>query len=162
MQCATVSFGLSLLLLTVLGNFCFAQNVANLPASPPGMSKAIIQTSGAPSPIGPYSQAVVAGNMVFISGQVAKDPATGQLITDDIQSETKRVMDNIRSILAAAGIDFSHVVKTTIFLTDMKNFSAMNEVYGTYFSGEYPARETVQAVALPLGVNIEISMIAMR
>src|SRR5215217_6538675 len=110
------------------------------------MSKQIIETNDAPNPIGPYSQAV-------ISGHVAKEASTGNLITSDIKSETKQVMENIKSILIAAGFNFSHVMKTTIFLTDMKNFSPMNEVYGSYFSGEFPARETVQAVALPLGVN---------
>ena len=126
------------------------------------MSKQIIETKDAPNPIGPYSQGVISGNMLFISGQVAKEAATGNLITSDIKSETKQVMENIRSILTAAGFNFSHVMKTTIFLTDMKNFSPMNEVYGSYFSGEFPARETVQAGALPLGVNVEISMIAMK
>ena len=126
------------------------------------MSKQIIETKDAPNPIGPYSQGVILGNMLFISGQVAKEAATGNLITSDIKSETKQVMENIRSILTAAGFNFSHVMKTTIFLTDMKNFSPMNEVYGSYFSGEFPARETVQAGALPLGVNVEISMIAMK
>ncbi|HYV91567.1 MAG TPA: RidA family protein [Chitinophagales bacterium] len=122
--------------------------------------KKIITTSQAPSPIGPYSQATEAGNMVFISGQVAKDPVTGNIITSDIRSETKQVMENLKAILAAAGIEFSRVVKTTIFLSDMKNFAAMNEVYGSYFNGDFPARETVSVVGLPLNVNVEISMIA--
>lgn len=126
------------------------------------MKKQIIQTSGAPSPIGPYSQGVVSGNLVFVSGQVAKDPVTGNLVTGDIKAETKQVMENIKAILSTAGADFSNVVKTTVFLTDMKSFSAMNEVYGTYFTCEYPARETVQVSALPLGVNVEISMIAIK
>jgi len=126
------------------------------------MNKQIIQTSGAPQPIGPYSQGVVADNMLFISGQVAKDPSTGNLVLSDIKSETKQVMENIRNILDTAKYDFSNVVKTTIFLTDMKSFGAMNEVYGSYFKGDFPARETVQVSALPLGVNVEISMIALR
>ncbi|MCY7410679.1 MAG: RidA family protein [Chitinophagales bacterium] len=124
--------------------------------------KKIITTQNAPQPIGPYSQGVENGNMIFISGQVAKEPATGNLITADIKSETKQVMDNLKGILDAAGVDFSNVVKTTIFLTDMKNFAPMNEVYGSYFSNDFPARETVSVVGLPLGVNVEISMIAMR
>ena len=124
--------------------------------------KKVITTSQAPSPIGPYSQAVEAGNMVFISGQVGKEPATGNLITSDIGSETKQVMENLKAILVAGGVDFSHVVKTTIFLSDMKNFAAMNEVYGSYFTGDFPARETVSVLGLPLNVNVEISMIAVR
>ena len=124
--------------------------------------KKIITTSQAPSPIGPYSQATEAGNMLFISGQVAKDPATDNIINSDIKSETKQVMENLKAILTAAGIEFSHVVKTTIFLSDMKNFTAMNEVYGSYFTGDFPARETVSVVGLPLNVNVEISMIAVK
>jgi len=126
------------------------------------MNKQIVRPSNAPTPIGPYSPGVIAGNMIFISGQVGKDPASGNLITSDIKSETKQVMENIQAILIAANTDFSSVVKTTIFLTDMQNFSAMNEVYGSYFNGDYPARETVQVSALPLGVNVEISMIAIK
>ncbi len=126
------------------------------------MNKQIIQIPGAPQPIGPYSQGVITGNMLFISGQVAKDPSTGNLVLSDIKSETKQVMENLRNILDAAKYDFSNVMKTTIFLTDMKNFSAMNEVYGSYFTGDFPARETVQVSALPLGVNVEISMIAVK
>ncbi len=124
--------------------------------------KKIITTQNAPQPIGPYSQGVENGNMIFISGQVAKEPTTGNLITADIKSETKQVMENLKGILDAAGIDFSNVVKTTIFLTDMNNFTPMNEVYSTYFENDFPARETVSVVGLPLGVNVEISMIAMR
>ena len=124
--------------------------------------KKIITTPQAPSPIGPYSQGVEAGNMVFVSGQVAKDAATGDIITSDIKTETKKVMENLNAILTAAGTDFSHVVKTTIFLSDMKSFAAMNEVYGSYFTGDFPVRETVSVVGLPLGVNVEISMIAVK
>ena len=124
--------------------------------------KKIISTSQSPAPIGPYSQAVEAANMIFISGQVAKEAATGNLITSDIQSETKLVMENLKVILTAGGIDFSNVVKTTIFLTDMKYFAAMNEVYASYFTGDFPARETVAVSGLPLGVNVEISMIAVK
>ncbi len=124
--------------------------------------KKIITTPDAPAPIGPYSPAVEVRDMIFISGQVAKDPATGNLITSDIQSETKQVMENLKNILAAAGSDFAHVVKTTIFLSDMKNFAAMNDVYGSYFAGDFPARETVSVLGLPLNVNVEISMIVMK
>ena len=126
------------------------------------MNKQIIQTPHGPEPIGPYSQAVIFGNMLFISGQVAKDATTGNLVTSDIPGETKKVMENLAAILGAAGFDFSQVVKTTIFLTDMKSFAAMNEVYGSYFKGDFPARETVAVSGLPLGVNVEISMIACK
>ena len=126
------------------------------------MEKQIITTADGPAPIGPYSQAVLFGNMLFISGQVAKDPITGNLVMEDIPSETRKVMENLKSILKASGFDFSKVVKTTVFLTDMKNFPAMNEVYGSFFDGNFPARETVAVSGLPLGVNVEISMIACR
>jgi 2-iminobutanoate/2-iminopropanoate deaminase len=127
------------------------------------MGKTIITTSNAPSPIGPYSQAILSGGLLFISGQVCLDPSTGELKNRDIQEETHRVMQNLKAILQEAGMDFSHVVKTTIYLTDIKQFSAVNEVYGKYFSeGQpgFPARETVQVSALPRQVNVEISMIA--
>ncbi len=123
--------------------------------------KQTIETDAAPKPIGPYSQAVLFGNLLFISGQVAKDPKTGALITDDITRETRQVMENIKAILTAAGVDFRHVVKTTIYLTDMDFFSSVNQVYGSYFEGTFPARETVAVQALPLGVHVEISMVAM-
>ncbi len=133
------------------------------------MSKTIITTSAAPAPIGPYNQAVQAGNpdkpgqsMLFISGQVCIDPATGNLKNKDIQEETHRVMHNLKAILQQAGMDFSDVVKTTIFITDMHRFAEINEVYGEYFEGSFPARETVQVSALPRFVNLEISMIAMK
>ena len=126
------------------------------------MEKQIIKTADGPAPIGPYSQAVLFGDMLFISGQVAKDPVTGNLVMDDIPSETRKVMENLKSILAAAGFDFSKVVKTTVFLTDMKNFPAMNEVYGSYFTKDFPARETVQVSKLPLNVNVEISVVAVE
>ena len=124
------------------------------------MDKQIIKTSNAPLPIGPYSQGVTIGNMLFISGQIAIDPANGDLVTNGIREETKRVMENLLGILTAAEARFSNVVKTSIFLTDMNNFTAVNEVYGSYFSANYPARETVQVAALPRSVNVEISMIA--
>lgn len=126
------------------------------------MAKEIINTSNAPAPIGPYNQAVMAGNMLFISGQICIDPATGNLKNKDIQDETHQVMQNLKSILAEAGMTFNNVVKTTIFITDMHQFSEINEVYGKYFEGNFPARETVQVSALPKFVNVEISMIAMR
>lgn len=124
--------------------------------------KKIITTTNSPSPIGPYSQAVQFGNMLFVSGQVAKHPATGELHLSDIATETKQVMDNIAAILKEAGYEFSHIVKTTIFLTDMKNFAAVNEVYGKYFNADFPARETVAVSGLPLGVNVEISVMAVK
>ncbi|MEK7226504.1 MAG: RidA family protein [Bacteroidota bacterium] len=126
------------------------------------MSKTIITTSGAPAPIGPYNQAVLTGNMLFISGQICIDPATGNLKNTDIQEETHQVMHNLKAILQQAEMDFSHVVKTTIFLTDMHQFGAVNEVYGKYFESAFPARETVQVSALPKFVNVEISMIAAK
>lgn len=124
------------------------------------MQKNIISTPHAPAPIGPYNQAIQTGQLLFISGQVCLDPVTGQLRNKDIQEEAHQVMHNLRAILQAAGLDFSHVVKTTIFLTDMKQFGEVNEVYGKYFEGSFPARETVQVSALPRSVNVEISMIA--
>jgi 2-iminobutanoate/2-iminopropanoate deaminase len=124
--------------------------------------KTIINTTNAPAPIGPYSQAVAAGNFVFLSGQIALNPATGQLVMDDIKTETKQVMENIKTILAEAGINFSHVIKTSIFLTDMQDFAQVNEVYGTYFKDNFPARETVQVAGLPKGVNVEISVTALN
>ena len=124
--------------------------------------KTIINTTNAPAPIGPYNQAVAAGNFVFLSGQIALNPVTGQLVTDDIKTETKQVMENIKAILVEAGIDFSNVVKTSIFLTDMQNFVQVNEVYGTYFQDAFPARETVQVAGLPKGVNVEITVTAIK
>ena len=122
--------------------------------------KKIIQTNDAPAPIGPYSQAVIAGNMLFISGQIAFEPFTGNLISDTIETETHRVMKNLENILKAAGSSFTQVVKTTIFLKDMNQFTAVNQVYGSYFTTDFPARETVQVSRLPRDVNVEISMIA--
>jgi 2-iminobutanoate/2-iminopropanoate deaminase len=133
------------------------------------MEKKIITTNGAPAPIGPYNQAVQVSNpdtsgqsLLFISGQVCIDPATGELKNKDLQEETHQVMHNLKAILQQAGMDFSNVVKTTIFITDMNRFSEMNEVYGKYFKGNFPARETVQVSALPKFVNVEISMIAVK
>ncbi len=124
------------------------------------MEKKIIRTDNAPAPIGPYNQAVQFGNMLFISGQIPLHPATGDIILDDIQAATKLVMDNLKAILTEAGMDFSHAIKTTIFLTDMGQFAQVNEVYGSYFTDNPPARETVQVSGLPKGVHVEISMIA--
>ena len=126
------------------------------------MNKTIINTPDAPAPIGPYNQAVLSGNTVFISGQICIDPVSGQLKNKDLQEETHQVMHNLKAILSAAGMDFSNVVKTTIFITDMNRFSEMNEVYGKYFTSDFPARETVQVSALPKFVNVEISMIAIK
>lgn len=126
------------------------------------MSKIIITTTHAPAPIGPYNQAVLAGNMLFLSGQICIDPATGELKNRDIQEETHQVMHNLKNILQQAGLEFGHVVKTTIFITDMHQFGAVNEVYGKYFESNFPARETVQVSALPKFVNVEISMIAVK
>lgn len=124
------------------------------------MSKQVIITDKAPAPIGPYSQAVKANGMLFISGQVAFVPATGELELSSLQAETHQVMSNLREILSEAKLTFQHVVKTTIFLSDMGLFAQVNEVYGTYFNGDHPARETVAVKGLPRGVNVEISMIA--
>ncbi|MBK6445895.1 MAG: RidA family protein [Bacteroidetes bacterium] len=124
--------------------------------------KKIIRTDAAPAPIGPYNQAVEAGNMLFVSGQIAMDPATGQMVTINIIREANQVMLNIGAILKAAGMDFGNVVKTTIFLTDMNNFSHVNDVYGQFFQSDFPARETVQVSRLPKDVNVEISVIAVR
>jgi 2-iminobutanoate/2-iminopropanoate deaminase len=126
------------------------------------MSKTIIKTTEAPAPIGPYNQAVLSGNMLFISGQICIDPATGELKNKDVQDETHQVMHNLKAILQQAGMNFGNVVKTTIFITDMHQFSVINEVYGKYFEGDFPARETVQVSALPKFVNVEISMIAVK
>lgn len=125
--------------------------------------KKIIQTPSAPDPIGPYNQAVQHGNMLFISGQVAFDPATGDLLTDDIETETTQVMKNLKAILETAGMGFDHVVKTSIFLADMNQFTEVNAVYGSYFDASTaPARETVEVANLPKFVNVEISMIAIK
>ena len=125
------------------------------------MSKQIINTVSAPAPIGPYSQSVKAGGFLFISGQIAINPVTGNIEAQSIEEETHQAMKNIAAILTEAGLDFSVVVKTTIFLTDMALFGALNEVYAGYLSGNYPARETVAVKGLPKGVNVEISMTAL-
>lgn len=127
------------------------------------MPKQPIQTPEAPLPIGPYHQAIQTDHLVFISGQIAIDPVTGQRVGNTIEEETHQVMKNLKAILAATGLTFSQVVKTSIFVTDLGHFGAVNDVYGQYFEGEdFPARETVEVSALPKGVQIEISMIAAR
>ncbi|HUH34108.1 MAG TPA: RidA family protein [Daejeonella sp.] len=124
--------------------------------------KRIIYTNSAPEPIGPYSQGVHAGNMLFLSGQIAIDPSNNELIAGSVADEAHQVMRNIKALLDEAGFSFSDVVKTTIFLTDMKYFTEVNEVYGSYFNSDYPARETVAAAGLPKNVNVEISVTAYR
>ncbi len=126
------------------------------------MEKKIVRTPNAPAPIGPYNQAVLCGNMLFVSGQIPLHPTTGQMLTGDIKAQTALVMENIKAVLDTVGLDFSHVVKSTIFLTDMGQFPQVNEVYGGHFDhATAPARETVQVCALPKGANVEISVIAM-
>ena len=124
------------------------------------MTKQIIQTSNAPAPIGPYNQAVKSGNFLFVSGQVALKPGTNDLANTDIIEETHQVLQNLKAILAEAGMDFSNIVKTTIFLSDMELFSRVNEIYAKYFDGFFPARETVAVKGLPKNANVEISVIA--
>jgi 2-iminobutanoate/2-iminopropanoate deaminase len=124
--------------------------------------KTIINTNNAPAPIGPYSQAVAANGLLFVSGQIPSDPKTGEIITTGITDEATMVMENLKAILTEAGIGFDQIIKTTIFLTDMQTFAQVNEVYGSYFTANFPARETVQVSALPKGVNVEISVIALK
>lgn len=123
--------------------------------------KTIIKTPNAPAPIGPYNQAVLNGKMLYTSGQIALDPKTGNLVIDDIRTETKLVMENLKAILTEAGMTFENVLKSTIFISDMNNFGTINEVYATYFNEvTAPARETVEVANLPKFVNVEISVIA--
>lgn len=126
------------------------------------MIKTVIQTSNAPAPIGPYNQAILAGNMLFISGQIALKPRTNELNNATIQDETKQVMENLQAILEAADFSFMDVVKTTIFLSDMQLFSEVNTIYGQYFTEAAPARETVAVKGLPRNVNVEIAMTAIK
>ncbi len=119
-----------------------------------------VYTPAAPAAIGPYSQAIVAGNLVFTAGQVALDPKTGQLVGSDVAAQTARVMENVQAVLEAAGASLQSVVKTTVYLADMGDFSAMNEVYGRYFGDHKPARSTVQAARLPKDAKVEIDTIA--
>ena len=124
------------------------------------MKKKIIQSDQAPAPIGPYSQAVLAGNMLYVSGQIALHPVSGELVMSNLETETRQVMENIRAILAQASVSFDAIVKSSIFLSDMAHFTRVNEVYASFFTGNYPARETVQVAGLPKNVNVEISVIA--
>jgi 2-iminobutanoate/2-iminopropanoate deaminase len=126
------------------------------------MEKKIITTKNAPAPIGPYNQAILVKDTIYISGQVCIDPSTGNLKNRDIQEETHQVMQNLKAILQEAGMTFNDVVKSTIFITDMNRFSEINEIYGKYFSDSFPERETVQVSALPKFVNVEISMIGVK
>jgi 2-iminobutanoate/2-iminopropanoate deaminase len=126
------------------------------------MRKIIVNTSAAPIPLGPYSQAVQAGDFLFLSGQIGITVPEGTLVKDDIRQEATQVMENLKAVLDAAGMDFSNVVKTTICLLDMGQFSTVNEIYGSYFNADFPARETVAVAALPKGARVEISMIASR
>jgi len=125
------------------------------------MSKRIVRTEEAPQAIGPYSQAVVAAGFVYTAGQLALDPHTGQLVPGDVRIQTKRVMENIKAILESAGSSLAEVVKTTIFLRDMNNFGAMNEIYGSYFQEDPPARSTVQVAKLPRDGAVEIEVVAL-
>ena len=125
--------------------------------------KTIITTSNAPAPIGPYNQATLVGNMLYTSGQIAINPANGELVLDDITTETKQVMENVKAVLEAAEMTFENIVKTSIFISDMENFGAINAVYATYFNeATAPARETVEVANLPKYVNVEISVIAVK
>ena len=124
--------------------------------------KKIIITNGAPAPIGPYNQAVEVHGMLFVSGQIALIPGTDTITMDTVENETTQVMKNLEAILQEAGLSFDHVIKTSIFLSDMKLFAEVNAVYAKYFSKDFPARETVAVLGLPRGVNVEISVIAAR
>jgi len=126
------------------------------------LPKSIILTANAPAPIGPYSQAVSIGDLVFLSGQIPLDPVTGNLVDDEIEAATERVLENIRAVLGTVGLGFSQIVKTTVFMRDLSLFPRMNAVYARYFPENPPARSTVQAAALPKGVSVEIEVIAHR
>jgi 2-iminobutanoate/2-iminopropanoate deaminase len=126
------------------------------------MANAIVNTDKAPKAIGPYSQAVVAGDLIFTSGQIALDPRTQQMVQADIRAQTERVMDNLAAVLEAAGVGFENVVKTNIFVVDLGDFATVNEVYGKRFPRSPPARSTVQVAALPKGARVEIEMVARR
>lgn len=126
------------------------------------MKKEVVFTALSPAPIGPYSQAIKAGNTLYVSGQIPADPKTGELVAGDIAAEAKQVMQNVGAVLTEAGYGFEHIVKTTIFLRDMADFAAVNEVYGSFFTAEPPARETVAVAGLPKDVRVEISVIAWK
>lgn len=122
--------------------------------------KTIIRTEHAPAPIGPYNQAVKVDNTLYVSGQIAINPANGELEIDDLKNETHLVMKNLGAVLNAAGMNYEHIVKCSIFISNMGDFSTINEVYGTYFTSDFPARETVEVACLPKNVNVEISCVA--
>lgn len=124
------------------------------------MNKQIIRTENAPAPIGPYNQAVKTNDTLYVSGQIAIDPKSGELMLDNIEEETEMVMENLKAVVEAAGLTLENIVKTSIFISDMNNFSRINEVYGSYFEKDFPARETVEVSVLPKNVNVEISCIA--
>jgi len=145
-----------LFVISLLSSNVFAQK-AN---SPKKQLKKIIQTNHAPQPIGPYSQGVVANGFLFVAGQVGANPQTRQLVTESFEAEATQVLENLKAILKAAGLDFRNVVKTTIYVKDIAQFAKVNEIYGKYFTSEPPARETVQVANLPGNANIEISVIA--
>ena len=126
------------------------------------MQRQRVSTTEAPAAIGPYSQAIITSNLVFASGQIALDPSSGQLVEGDVRAQTRRALENVAAVLQAAGTSLAQVVKTTVFLTTMDNFAAMNEVYAEYFSGEPPARSTVAVAQLPRGAAVEIEVIAVR
>jgi 2-iminobutanoate/2-iminopropanoate deaminase len=154
-------FFASCLLLPLLFSHCkHPQKIKNSTTSP--AMKRIIKTTQAPAPIGPYSQAVQFGNTLYLSGQIALNPATNQINNADLETETRQVMENIKAIIAEAGFEMSDIVKTTIFLSDMVYFQRVNQVYASYFTENFPARETVQVAGLPLKVNVEISVIAVK
>jgi 2-iminobutanoate/2-iminopropanoate deaminase len=124
--------------------------------------KESVTSKDAPAAIGPYSQAIRAGDLVFLSGQIPLDPATGEIVAGDITAQTRRVIENLRAVLAAAGCGFGNVVRTTIFLVDLGHFAKVNEIYGAAFEAPFPARVTVQVAALPRGAQVEIDAIAVR
>jgi 2-iminobutanoate/2-iminopropanoate deaminase len=149
--------------LTRSGRHAFNAHLSLLPANfaaTIGYMKKIISTNEAPAAIGPYSQAVRNGNLVFCSGQIPLDPKSGEIVAGDIAVQTRRVMDNIAALLRAEGLSFDNIVKTTIFLTNLGDFQTVNEIYGSYFKNDPPARSTVQIAALPRGANVEIEVIA--
>lgn len=126
------------------------------------MEKNIVITENAPKPIGPYSQAVWAGNTLYLSGQIALNPKSNELVMDSIEAETRQIMENIGAVLSSQKLNFDNIVKTSIFLKDMGDFARVNAIYGTYFEADFPARETIQVAGLPLNVNVEISIIAVK
>lgn len=126
------------------------------------MEKKIIFTENAPKPIGPYNQAVLVGNTLYCSGQIALNPTTGEMIQDSIEAETNMVMKNVGEVLKAAGMDYSNIIKSSIFISDMNQFAQINQVYATYFKADFPARETVQVSSLPKDANVEISVVAVK